>query len=92
MPPAGFGTWPTANTYCTTTTILGQTGWRLPTKDELVSMYNSGAIVGQGAPMLYTWSSTPNGDGSHYLVDLNNGGVLWGFIDDDWFNYVTCVR
>lgn len=47
MPPNGYGNWASANAYCTTTTINGQTG-RLPNPDELVSLYNSGALAGQG--------------------------------------------
>ena len=62
-------------------TINGQTGWRLPTKDELVSLYNSGAMNGQGWTLGYAWSSTPvepgipGGSGSHYGVGLFNGLV-----------------
>ncbi len=56
-------------------TINGQTGWRLPTKDELVSLYNSGAMNGQGWSLGWAWSSTPFDLDRHYGVGLNNGVV-----------------
>jgi hypothetical protein len=95
---AAFGTggstnWNTANTYCTTTTINGQTGWRLPTMDELVSLYNSGAMNGVPGWAGYTWSATayaPYNDW-HYRVDLAYGGP--DVANDDLNTaYVTCVR
>jgi len=82
--------WPEANAYCNNTTINGQTGWRLPTKDELKSLYDSGAMNGQGWTLAYTWSSTPGSAGGHDNVGLHNGGV--GANNDTGSNYVTCVR
>ena len=48
MPVTFTKTWADANAYCTSFKGLGQTGWRLPTKDELSALYNSGAMNGQG--------------------------------------------
>lgn len=86
----GVTDWNTANTYCNTATINGQTGWRLPTVDELSSLYNSGALAGQGWTLNGTWSSTPDGAGTHYYVFLYLGGVYWN--DDAINDFVTCVR
>lgn len=83
-------TWSDANAYCTNTAINGQTGWRLPTKDELKSLYDSGAMNGQGWTLGVTWSSTSNGAGHPYTVYLSNGDVRWDF--DATYNYVSCVR
>jgi hypothetical protein len=83
-------TWSDANSYCTNTAINGQNGWRLPTKDELKALYDSGAMKGQGWTLLYTWSSTPDGGGGHYVVGLSFGGV--GSYGDTGSLYVTCVR
>jgi hypothetical protein len=88
--PGGYTDWNTANTYCTSATILGQTGWRLPTTTELSALYSSGAINAQGWTLAYTWSSTPHGAGGHEDVSLYNGGVNWYF--GAYYNYVTCVR
>jgi hypothetical protein len=84
-------------------TINGQTGWRLPTKDELVSLYNSGAMNGQGWSLAgWVWSSTPGdplvclGDSScHYAVGLGIGDV--GTVIAHGVSYraempVSCVR
>ena len=78
-----------ATTLCAGT-INGQTGWRLPTKDELSALYNSGAMKGQGWTLSITWSSTPDSAGDHYYVSLDSGSV-YGNIDTNK-NYVSCVR
>ena len=44
----------------------------------------------QGWTLNNTWSSTPNGAGNHYNVNLNNGNVNWN--NDANNNYVSCVR
>ena len=83
-------TWSAANTYCEHYAHGGQTGWRLPTKDELKALYDSGTLSDQGWTLLNTWSSTPDNAVYHYSVDLSNGGVhAYGDTDND---YVTCVR
>ena len=83
-------TWSEANAYCANTAINGQSGWRLPTKDELFSLYNSGAMNGQGWTLSNTWSSTPDGSGKHYYVNLDSGSVYSYF--DTGSIYVTCVH
>jgi tetratricopeptide (TPR) repeat protein len=90
MPVTFYKTWSEANSYCANTTIRGQTGWRLPTKDELSALYASGAMNGQGWALNGTWSSTPDSTGNHYFVFLNGGGVDSGI--DMGNGYVTCVR
>lgn len=44
----------------------------------------------QGWTLNNTWSSTPNGPGNHYNVNLNNGNANWN--NDANNNYVSCVR
>lgn len=83
-------TWSDANDYCNKTTINGQTGWRLPTKGELWNLYDSGAMKDRGDAGYYTWSSTPNGSGTHYLVSLTYGGID-SYADTSESN-MTCVR
>ena len=89
--------WNTADTYCRTTTINGQTGWRLPTQFELSSLYDSGLLAGKpGWTLNYTWSSTPDepgvhpGSGIYHGVSLSSGIVGW-FYDTEYV-YVSCVR
>ncbi len=83
-------TWSAANTYCTTTTINGSSGWRLPTDTELSALFTSGAMTGQGWALNNTWSSTPISAGFHYLVNLIIGIVSAG-VDTNTV-YVTCVH
>ncbi len=83
--------WAEANSYCTNTAINGQSGWRLPTKDELSALHASGAINGQGWTLSLTWSSTPNGWGGHYYVVLD-GGWVSAAPDSYEGNVVSCVR
>jgi hypothetical protein len=89
-------TWAAANTYCTTTTINGQTGWRLPTQAELsafdtyLALPEQSALIGQGWTLNYTWSSTSAGGGSYYVVSLNYGYVYTTLGATSL--YVTCVR
>lgn len=92
MPPAPLYTWANADAYCTTFTINGQSRWRMPTKDELKALYDSGVINGQGWALTYTWSSTwwnSVGSGLHYFVDLTNGNIGWSL--DMQTYYVSCV-
>jgi len=90
MPISFYKNWSEANSYCTNTAINGQNGWRLPTKDELSALYNSGAMKDQGWTLNNTWSSTPAGSGGHYFVGLLHGYV--SSLYDALENYVTCVR
>jgi hypothetical protein len=87
----GYTTWTNANAFCASHSVNGLTGWRLPTKDELVNLYNSGAMNGvSGWALGITWSSTAYAPGYHYYVDLYDGNVIW---DYDWYiSYVSCVR
>lgn len=90
MPISFNKNWSEANAYCSNTAINGQNGWRLPTKDELSALYNSGAMKDQGWRLDNTWSSTPDVSGRHYYGGLSVGGVYSG--GDTSLDYVTCVR
>jgi len=97
----GGQTWSNANTYCTTATIDGSTGWRLPTYAELFQMFSSGAIgtsaqsngwgsVSLGGGATPTWTSDSTGAGSHKSIsELVLGGTSAA---DSTVNYVTCVK
>ena len=91
MPVTFSNNWANANAYCTTTTINGQTGWRMPTQAELSALYTSGAMNGQGWTLWIIWSSTVYSAGTHYAVGMVNGAVSW-YDDTDVRFYVSCVR
>ena len=82
--PATFDlNWANANAYCTNTAINGQTGWRLPTRDEVYAFSSSFSPSGGfnnpswTSPFLpYVWTSTPASGGSHYF---DNVLVVGGF-------------
>ncbi len=82
--------WPEANSYCSNSTINGQTGWRLPTNDELSAAYISGVMNDLGWTLNITWTSTPEGNGSHNAVLLFNGADAT--VGDMVSTYMTCVH
>jgi uncharacterized caspase-like protein len=90
MPTTFEKPWAKANVYCANTAINGQTGWRLPTIDELKALYDSGVMNGQGWTLHFTWSSTPDSAGDHYGVIMDGGIVHASYNTNDV--YVTCVR
>ncbi|MDE6697465.1 MAG: carboxypeptidase-like regulatory domain-containing protein [Muribaculaceae bacterium] len=71
----GSGNWSTAEAMCKTSTLGGYTDWRLPTKDELMILYNNRKVIGGFKDDDY-WSTTiekrSSGD-CYVLVDFSNG-------------------
>ena len=71
-----------AKTLCQNSTVGGYTDWRLPTKGELLSLYDYGVSVNWNENLvgvfirtgnsLY-WSSTYYSSSSYYRVGMNNG-------------------
>ena len=95
MPVTFYDTWANADAYCTTTTINGVSGWRLPTQPELSALYavypnNSSVLTSEGWTLGTTWSSTQYITAYHYTIYLNSGAVLSG--SDASSNSVPCVR
>ena len=90
-----YSNWSTANSNCNNSTKEGKSDWRLPTKDELLTMYNNKAAL-QGVSGFtafvsnYYWSSTVNSSGSHWIVSFANGNTYSG--NDTTSGYVRCVR
>ena len=72
--PATQMTWDNANDYCNNYSVDGITGWRLPTKDELVQMYSAGML---SYPYLIYWSSTYYGNiyGLDYYYYIYRGSL-----------------
>jgi len=84
-----FSSQPDATTLCSGT-VLGSTGWRLPTQTELTDLYTSGLMNNQGWDLVNTWTSTLQAINYPYVVDLSTGvgGSAW------YTNQlgVTCVK
>jgi hypothetical protein len=91
MPIETQQTWFLANTYCTNTTINSKSGWRLPTRDELSTLFESGIAKNQVWGNYSPWSSTQNGSGYHYVLDLINGRSTHSE-NDSVSNFVMCVH
>ncbi len=67
--------WPDADAYCNNLTLYGYTDWRLPTKEELLQMYNDRNNIGDFGPFEY-WSGTQDSNYNlqyYWTVDFANG-------------------
>ncbi len=84
-------TYANANAYCTTTTINGSKGWRLPADLELTDLYNSGKIAGHGWILSRTWSSTAGAiTAERKTVRLDDGSSV--DVAEANTAYVACVK
>ena len=86
---AGKVDWYDAVTMCDNYTLAGLTDWRLPTKDELMTMYNNRNTIGNFKDGWY-WSSTTTYGSYAYRVDLSSGYVSNDHKSNSY--YVRCVR
>lgn len=91
MPATRIDTWTNASAFCTTSTINGTTGWRLPIQAELTDLQASGALAGQGWSLGATWTSSSSLTGAHNTVNLSSGAVVANEVDGNGA-YVSCVR
>lgn len=85
-------TWNSANSYCVGLTVLGISGWRLPTSDELLQMYADRSKIGGFPSGAYCyWSSTPSSNG-HYMVNFEYGSIYDVWDGDTQNNRVRPIR
>ena len=93
--------WEEANDYCNSITLYGLSGWRLPTKNELLQMYVNRNSIG-GFHDYYSsycyecsfyWSSTPSSYYSYeyMMVDFDDGS-LYDSGDGYWTAAVRPIR
>ena len=90
----GQMTWSNANNQCRNYSFCGNVKGTLPTKDQLLTLYNNKSRVNSllstnGGTQLtnsgtqltnsYYWSSTRDGYDYYYLVDMYYGGVGHGY-------------
>ncbi|MDE6006197.1 MAG: DUF1566 domain-containing protein [Muribaculaceae bacterium] len=85
----GNGYWETADAMCNNSTLGGFTDWRLPTKEELMVLYNNRNKIGGFVKDFY-WSSTSKDDYYHWFVDFRNGGLSYNPPTNSY--YVRAVR
>ncbi|MBD5250422.1 MAG: DUF1566 domain-containing protein [Barnesiella sp.] len=92
----GKGYWNTANAMCQSSTLGGYNDWRLPTKEELMILYNNRKDIGgfQVANIYYDiryWSSSSYGSIIHWAIDFKNGNMDY-YADDYEQCFVRAVR
>ena len=91
MPATVALTWAQADTYCKTTKIQGQTGWKLPSQFELAALVGSGMLTEKGWAVGDAWTATAGSAAdSHFAVNLASGAA--NAYPKENKAYVTCVR
>ena len=86
--------WVITVSYCSSATIAGKTGWRLPGASELTALYaaqGSANMAAAGWPTDWIWSSTPYSSG-YQVVRMSDGLGSWAPAVDGNRYYVACVR
>ncbi|MCQ2317532.1 MAG: DUF1566 domain-containing protein [Bacteroidales bacterium] len=82
-----------AQTMCESSDLGGYTDWRLPSKEDLMVLYNNRALIGGFTDGRY-WSSTyydyQSYDSYYYGVDFFNGSVVHLNTTNEY--YVRAVR
>jgi len=78
--------WFQANAYCSTSTINGTKGWRLPTQPELTNHFSSGT---QDLGAVWTSTAAP-GVTTYYVVVAS--GAAYAYSAGSYFRYILCVR
>jgi hypothetical protein len=74
--------------------MAGQTGWRLPTEQELGSLWTdkgSAFLAAQGWPLDWTWSLNPFSSG-HIVRRMSDGARSWATSASTDVELVTCVH
>jgi hypothetical protein len=90
-PVTRLDTWSNASAFCSTSTINGQTGWRLPTQAELITLAAPGALSNAGWTLGATWSSSSSLVNAHDTVNLATAAVVSNTTDSS-SAYVSCAR
>ena len=86
---AGQGDWNSAIEMCENSTLAGFNDWRLPTKNELLTLYANKDYIGNFKNATY-WSSTSEDINNAYHLDFSNG--LPHDHGKHNYYYVRCVR
>jgi len=81
----GYGDIASMETLCENSTVGGFSDWRLPTIDELATLYNLKDKIGGFSNPSYYWSSTLHSTGSYcyvYVLYFYNGTKLANYYSD----------
>ncbi|MCQ2073628.1 MAG: DUF1566 domain-containing protein [Bacteroidaceae bacterium] len=80
----GSGGWSSMNSLCENSTVGGYTDWRLPTIDELASLYELKDKIGNFKEGWY-WSEKNSSSYYHWRINFRNGA-------QDSYNYYSEVN
>lgn len=91
--------WSEANSYCNSLTLDGLSGWKMPSRDELVQMYAERESIGgfdtsshNGYHESYCyWSSSQSGTGVYSSVSFCYGSI-YNHNGNDHVHYVRPIR
>jgi hypothetical protein len=90
---AGPMTWYAATSYANSLSLGGKTGWRLPSRYELVKLYSSSPCLSMlSVKRYFYWSSTMWHTRPDFasLVNFLNGSAVYDFKSNSY--YVRAVR
>ncbi len=98
VPSNEVTTWRGAAKYCHALSLAGHSDWRLPSKDELVTLWNDGGLRTTESSLF--WSSDEDPDTAVFgylawIVSSKDGSVSHAPTSDnntDYLNYVRAVR
>ena len=99
MRDLGYMTWSNANSQCQNYSFCGNVKGTLPTKNQLLTLYNNKSRVNSllstngGTKMTegWYWSSTNYGSSGYSIVDMSNGNVNRYYNNYNYPNYVRPV-
>lgn len=87
----GCNDWHSVNTMCENSTLGGYTDWRLPTKEELMTLYtNRNEISGFRNSEYWSSSYSSSYSSYYYYVSFYNGVLREKYKDASY--YARCVR
>ncbi len=88
----GFMDWPTCYTTCRNATDGGYTDWRMPTVDEVMWRFYTGAIpLPGGICNCYIWTASPSTNPSYWII-YQEGTPSWSAVYYNSNYYCRCVR
>ena len=85
----GYANWDSGKLMCETSFVNGYTDWRLPTKEELMTLYNYRDLIG-GFTSYYYWSSTTINDNRAYAIYFVDGSLNKEYKYEEF--YIRAVR
>lgn len=82
--------WSSAKLLCENSTVAGYNDWRLPTKEELMTLYSNREQIGGFNNGKY-WSSSEASTYHYYYIDFSNGTSTWDPSNNN-HHHVRAVR